>query len=427
MGDMDYLPRVIDTHLERLVSDLPATAVEGAKGVGKTAAAARLAATTIALDDDDQVTLLTADRGRLTRLESPLLIDEWQYYPPVWDLVRRAVDRDQRPGQFILTGSATPLKQPRHSGAGRIVRIRMRPLSLAERQIATPTVSLSALLSDEPTLIQGECGLTLADYVRQIARSGLPGLRAVPDRSISDAIDGYLAEVIDRGTASLDYGIRVPDTLRHWLAAYASATATTAAYTTILNAATPGEPNKPAYTTTLAWREMLTKMWLLDPLPAWTATRNHQADLGQTPKHHLADPALALRLLGLTPDSLLDQPNPDGKPIPRDGTLLGALFESLVTLSVRVYAQPSRARVSHLRTRRGDHEIDLVATREDGKVVAIETKITPTVTDTDVRHLIWLRDKMGPDLLDAVVVTTGTTAYRRPDGVAVVPAGLLGP
>ena len=424
---MDYLPRVIDSSIVRLIEDLPATAIEGAKGVGKTATAARLAKSTVALDDEDQVTLLAADRDRLTRLACPLLIDEWQYYPPVWDLVRRAVDRDPRPGQFILTGSATPVEKPRHSGAGRIVRIRMRPLSLAERQLVEPTVSLAALLSGTTIPVEGECGLTLPDYVHEIARSGFPGLRHVPDRSIADALDGYLAEVVDRGTVHLDYGVRAPDTLRHWLAAYASATSTTAAYTTILNAATPGEPNKPAYTTTLAWRELLTRMWLLDPLPAWTGTRNHQADLGQAPKHHLVDPALALRLLGLTEASLLEQPNPDGKPILREGTLAGALFESLVTLSVRVYAQALRANVSHLRTRRGDHEIDLIVTREDGKVVAIETKLTPAVTDADVRHIAWLRDKIGNDLLDAVVVTTGTAAYRRPDGVAVIPAVLLGP
>ena len=129
---------------------------------------------------------------------------------------------------------------------------------------------------------------------------------------------------------------------------------------------------------------------------------------------------------GLAPPSG-SEPRPGSVRVPRDGTLLGALFDSLVTLSVRVYAQACRARVSHLRTRRGDHEVDIVVTREDGRVLAIETKLAPVVGDADVRHLKWLKDKLGPDVTDMVVVTTGRAAYRRPDGVAVVPADLLGP
>lgn len=112
--------------------------------------------------------------------------------------------------------------------------------------------------------------------------------------------------------------------------------------------------------------------------------------------------------------------------MPRDGPLLGALFESLVTLSVRVYAQRSRANVHHLRTPRGDREIDLVVARPDGRIIVIEVKLSPSVGADDVKHLLWLQDKMGDDVLDAVIVTTGKAAYRRPDGVGVVPAALLG-
>jgi len=112
--------------------------------------------------------------------------------------------------------------------------------------------------------------------------------------------------------------------------------------------------------------------------------------------------------------------------IPRDGTLLGALFESLVTLSVRVYAQANEARVSQLRTLGGEHEVDLIVERADGRIVAIEVKLASSIDDGDVRHLRWLGDRMGADLLDSVVVTTGIEAYRRGDGIAVVPAALLG-
>jgi predicted AAA+ superfamily ATPase len=147
--------------------------------------------------------------------------------------------------------------------------------------------------------------------------------------------------------------------------------------------------------------------------------------LGQTPKHHLADPALAARLLGLTRDALLDG---GGTPIgPQAGSMLGHLFEFLVTLCVRVPAQAAETEVAHMRTRNGDHEVDLVLIRDDGRVLAIEVKLASTVEDKDVRHLRWLAEHLGDQLLDALVINTGPSAYRRPDGIGVLPLGLLAP
>ena len=140
--------------------------------------------------------------------------------------------------------------------------------------------------------------------------------------------------------------------------------------------------------------------------------------------HQLADPALTARLLGVDTGALVDGA-PAGPPIPREGTLLGALFESLVTLSVRTCAQANEARVGHLRTRGGEHEIDLIVERRDGRVVALEVKLSATVDDAATRHLAWLAERLGPDLLDAAVITTGHEAYRRADGIGVIPAGLL--
>jgi predicted AAA+ superfamily ATPase len=171
---------------------------------------------------------------------------------------------------------------------------------------------------------------------------------------------------------------------------------------------------------------VLSSLWLIDSLDAWMPGTNDLTRLGRSPKHQLADPALAARLLGTDADALLagsEAPAPDLQ----RGTLLRALFEHLVALSVQVYAQLSDASVHHLRTRNGDHEIDLVVRRPDGRVLAIEVKLSRSVSDADVRHLHWLRDRIGPDLVDAVVITTGRDAYRRTDGVAVVPAALLGP
>ncbi len=162
------------------------------------------------------------------------------------------------------------------------------------------------------------------------------------------------------------------------------------------------------------------------PVPGWNPSRNHIAKLNAAPKHQLVDSALAARLLGVSTEALLSGRS-EGLRVPRDGTLLGALFESLVTLNVRVYAQSAEARVHHLRTQGGGHEIDLIVERGDHRVLAIEVKLSATVSDHDVRHLNWLKAEMGAGLLDAIVVTTGNYAYRRADGIAVVPAALLGP
>lgn len=424
---MGYAPRVVDGQLDALLSGLPAVVVEGPRAVGKTATASRRAATVLALDDPAERALLEADRDRLTRLAKPLLIDEWQLHPAAWDLVRRAVDAGAAPGSYLLTGSATPTKAPTHTGAGRIVRVRLRPMSLAERGLDNPSVSLEGLLSGTRPPVAGECSVTLAQYAEEIVAGGFPGLRALPADVRPAALDGYLDAVVEHDVAELGQVVRRPGTLRAWLRAYAAATSSTASYNAILDASTPGHSDKPAKTTTIAYRDILERLWLLEPVPAWTGTRSALAPLGRSPKHQLADPALAARLLGVGAGALLDTPHPDGSPIPRDGTLLGALFESLVTLGVRTYAAAAGAEVSHLRTQRGEHEVDLIVTRDDGRMVAIEVKLAAVPSDRDVRHLHWLRERAGEDLLDAVVVTTGPAAFRRADGIAVIPAALLGP
>jgi predicted AAA+ superfamily ATPase len=143
-------------------------------------------------------------------------------------------------------------------------------------------------------------------------------------------------------------------------------------------------------------------------------------------KHHLVDPALAARLLRVGPGDLLRGTAP--KPLtPKDGGLLGALFESLVTLSIRVYAQAAEAAVGHFRAYGGEREVDLIVKGESGRVLAVEVKLTATPSERDGRHLTWLEQEIGEELLDKLIITTGASAYRRPDGIAVVPAALLGP
>lgn len=421
-----YRPRIVDAEFDRLLTALPAIAFQGAKAVGKTRTAKQRAATVWELDNEAHLAIAHAEPKQLLTGTTPVLIDEWQHVPPLWNVVRRAVDDGAGAGSYVLTGSAVPKSSGLHSGAGRIVTLRMRPLSLVERGIAQATVSLADLLTGERGPITGKCASDLAQYVNEIVASGFPGLRAYSGAALRAQLDSYIGHIIDREFPELGHKVRKPDALRRWMAAYAAATATTTKWEKIRAAATPGHGVAPTRAAAHPYRDILERLWILDPVPAWLPTRSYLKRMAQPPKHHLVDPALAARLVGIDADALLAGEDA-GPKIPRDGTFLGALFDSLVTQSVRVYAQHSGTDVKHMRTGQGEHEIDLIVERPNGKVVAIEVKLTQVPTETDVRHLLWLRDQIGADLLDAVVVTTGTHAFRRPDGIAVVPAALLGP
>lgn len=426
---MSYRPRILDVELDELLPALAAIAIEGAKGVGKTATAERRATSAVHFDDPAQRAIAEADLTVVLRRDPPVLLDEWQRVPAVWDAVRRAVDADASPGRFLLTGSALPSTAPAHSGAGRIVSLRMRPMTLAERGLAVPTVSLRALLSGTKPALAGTTRAQLADYVDEILRSGFPAFRSIEGRALRTHLDSYLARIVNRDFKEQGMTVRRPETLRRWMTAYAAATSTTASLEKIRDAATGDEREKPAKATGLLYREVLERLWIVDPVPPWLPSNSRLTALAQAPKHQLVDPALAARLLHVDRDALQDAAPLEGAALalaPRDTTLLGRLFEALVTLDVRVYAQASEATVHHLRTHAGRQEVDLIVARDARRVVAIEVKLRAAVGDDDVRHLHWLREQIGDDLLDALIITTGPQAYRRPDGIGVVPAALLG-
>lgn len=422
-----YRRRVVDDELDQLIAGgASALSIEGAKGIGKSATAAQRADTVFALEDPTVRVIVESDPRRIVS-DGSVLIDEWQHAPATWDVVRRAVDAGASPGQFLLTGSASDLRRGVHSGAGRILQVRMRPMTLVERGVGSPSVSLAVLLHGERLPIDGDTDVDLERYVDEIVRSGFPGLRHLDARVRRSQLHGYVERIIDRDIADLTgRTVRNQAALRRWLRSYAAATATSASYEKIRDAATSGDGDKPARSTTQPYRDALEALYLLDPVPAWSPSRSHIAELGEAPKHHLIDPALAASLLGVGAGALLDGEAGDVRH-PRDGTFLGALFESLMTLQVRVFAQSAETRVGHLRTHRDQHEVDLIIERDDGKVIAVEVKLSPTVDDHTVRHLRWLDEQIGDKLLDAIVITTGRFAYRRPDGIAVIPGALLGP
>jgi predicted AAA+ superfamily ATPase len=425
---MDYLPRVADQQLARTLTGLPAVIIDGAKAVGKTATAGRAAGSAIHLDDPAELAVLQADRASIENLAPPVLIDEWQLDQPIWDAVRRSVDANRAPGRFILTGSANPRTTRIHSGAGRMVHLRMRPMSLSERTGQATPVSFAALAAGTLGKVDAAAPTRLDGYVDEILASGLPGIRSDPEEFRPAQIDSYITDAVSKEMPALGAMIRRPAALRSWLAAYAAATSTTTSLEKIASAVSPDA--RPARSTIEDYREALTQLWLLDELPAWAGDGRLRA-LTHTPKRHLADPALACRLLRATRSDLLSGRWPRGASVTNkglvNGPLVGALFESLVTLSVRVLAEAVGADVSHLRTHRGEREVDLVVETSEGGLVAIEVKLAQVADEAAVAHLNWFGAQFPDRMVDRVVINTGPKAYRRTDGVLVLPLALLGP
>ncbi|MDR1138158.1 MAG: DUF4143 domain-containing protein, partial [Synergistaceae bacterium] len=416
---------------EGLLLDLPAIAIDGLKGIGKTDSSKSIARSVFELDREQDRLMVFNDMSSLSKATPPVLVDEWQKIPAVWDFIRREVDEQKKAGYYLLTGSVSAKNLDVHSGAGRIVRMRMYPLSLQERGLDKASVSIDSLFSQKRPFsepVSGETNVSFEEYLNEIALSGLPGLRIGQEKNRRLMIGSYLDNLLTHDFAQEGVRIRQPRTLRKWLAAYAAAISTTTGYNEILDAATPGEGNKPAAKTTIAYREVLGRLWLIDELMAWTDGENYYSRLKKTPKHYLADTAFAIHLLGISMDSLLGK---EGATVVNTrfdkahGNIIGRLFEALVYQSLKVYTSVNNAEISYFHTQNGDREIDFILSR-DSKTIAIEVKTAPFVDDADIRHLRWLKAEMGDALTDAAVITTGNLAYRTEDGIAVVPAALLG-
>jgi len=417
---MAYNDRIIDHVLDELLPSLPAILLDGPKAVGKTTTALQRAKTVKRLDREAERMMAQADPTWALRGENPILLDEWQKTPEVWGRIKDAVDSNYSGGQYILTGSMP--NQETHSGAGRITAIRMRPLSFAERQITQPSISLHDLLQGTAS-IEGQTGINIDDYCAEMMHSGFPAIRTLQGIPLRVALDGYIERVIDADVRDMGLAIRKPATLKAWMTAYAAATATTASWEAIRDAANSGSTEQPAKTTVLPYRDALTRLRILDELPAWLPTRNQFARVSQAAKHYLADPALALRLMNYDAETVRTAMNfGSGK---YDGPLVGRLFEALVVLSVRTYADASFAKAMHFRERDGRHEVDLIVERQDGKILAMEVKLSATISDDDVKHLKWLKREIGDDLIDSVVIYAGEFAYRK-DGIAFIPLSMLG-
>ena len=419
-----YIPRIVDQQISDLVASYPAIVIDGPKAVGKTSSASQVANTVLRVDVPRIKESLENNPDQLASADKPVLIDEWQHYPPIWDAVRRFVDDSAQPGSYILAGSAYPATAKIHSGAGRIIHLRMRPLSLQERQLATPVVSLKECLQGTIAKANGMTQLTAVDYIHELVRSGFPAIWLAKEENRGMLLDSYIDNIVNKEFPELGQSIRRPDSLLRWLRAYATASGTSASYTSILDIATPGESNKLSRSTMETYRNALTGLWLMDEVPAWNPLEGGFSRLKQSPKHFLADPAITARLLGFDEKMLLEGAE-DTRFDNSYGTLVGRLFESLIALSLQTYATANNAKLGYMRSRNGDREVDFIV-HQGRKIVAIEVKFSPTVTDSDVRHLKWLRDEYGKHFMEGIIITTGESAYRRHDEILVVPAALLG-
>ncbi|MEO8571953.1 MAG: DUF4143 domain-containing protein [Chloroflexota bacterium] len=416
---MDYRPRLADAALNVLLHATGAVVIEGPRGCGKTATARHAAASEVLLDLDASARAVgLLEPALLLDGDRPRLIDEWQVVPNIWNQVRHEVDAANEPGQFILTGSAVPSDDlSRHSGAGRFGRLRMRPMSLAESGHSTGTVSLAAILGgDDPRA--PESGLGLKDLVDRIAIGGWPNLQARPVESALTVLRGYIDETRRLDVRRADGIARDPESVGRVLRSLARHVSTSASARSI--AADVGGVDGPIdHHTVLDYIRALTRIFVIEDLPAWSPALRSRTPLRSAPTRHFVDPSLAVAALGTTPRRLL-----------QDVETLGLLFESLVVRDLRIYAQALDATVYHYRDG-SDLEADAIIEGRDGSWSAFEVKLGPGAIDDAATTLLRITDRVDPERHGrptALCVITGWGfAYRRRDGVAVIPIGALAP
>lgn len=415
-----YLPRFADDELAVRLGATGAVLIEGPRGCGKTETALRAARSAVRLDRDEQARATgLVDPALLLDGPRPRLIDEWQLVPRVWNQVRSDVDdHPDETGRFILTGSSVPVDdETRHSGSLRFTRLRMRPMSLAESGQSTGDVSLAALFDGESPRA-GDPGLTIRDLVERIAVGGWPALigRSVDDALV--ALRGYLDETRRADLLRLDGVRRDPENVERVLRSLARHVATSASARSI--AADIGGADGPIdYHTVLEYTNALTRLFVIEDLPAWSPALRSRSALRAAPTRHFVDPSLAVAALGTGPQRLL-----------QDVETLGLLFESLVVRDLRIYAQTIDANVLHYREDSG-LEADAIVQRRDGKWAAFEVKLGQAAVDDAAKSLLRVAERVdagrhGPPAALAVITGWGY-AYRRPDGVAVIPVGALAP
>ena len=424
MKEERYRPRVLDRQVEEYLSAFGAVCIEGPKWCGKTWTSSYHSQSAIYLGDPagnfQNRQLAQLSPALVLEGEYPRLIDEWQEVPPLWDAVRYKVDQDSRKGQFILTGSATPNhKGILHSGAGRIGRIRMCPMSLWESGDSSGQVSLEQLCRGELSpAMTGE--VDLKALIPLTIRGGWPGSLGLPPEQAALLPGAYLDAVIDDDVYRMDGVKRDTQKMRQLLRSLARNESTTATNKTLMRDIKAVDDEDIDGNTVAAYLNIFQRLFLTDNQPPFSTGIRSSVRVKQAEKRHFADPSLACALLKATPAGLLG-----------DLETLGFLFEALCERDLRIYAQSFGGSLYHYQDYSG-REIDAVIELSDGTWCAFEIKLGANQIDAAAENLLDIQrqfqaDPKGrpPEVL-CVLCGLANAAYRRPDGVFVVPLTALG-
>ncbi len=423
MKKAEYRPRIIDRQVEEYLSAFGAICIEGPKWCGKTWTSSYHSRSEIYIGDPSG----NFQNRRLAELspelvldgDTPRLIDEWQEVPPLWDAVRYKVDQTPQKGQFILTGSATPNhKGILHSGAGRIAKLRMRPMSLYESGDSSGKVSLKKLCSGHltPTMTGN---VDLKKLIDLIIRGGWPGNLTLSTQQAALLPAEYLNAVIDDDVYRIDGIKRDTSKMRLLLRSLARNESTTATNKTLMRDIKAIDDEDMDSATVSAYLDIFKRLFITDNQPPFSAGIRSSVRIKQAEKRHLSDPSLACSLLKATPEGLLG-----------DLETLSFLFESLCERDLRIYAESFGANLYHYQDYK-NQEIDAVIELPDGQWCAFEIKLGANQIDEAAGNLSVIKQQIEedpegkPPAVLCVLCGMSNAAYRRPDGVFVVPITAL--
>lgn len=417
---MHYRARVVDAELREKLKSSGAVLIEGPKACGKTETARQVAVSEVLLDVDERARAAAeVDPALVLAGLTPRLIDEWQVEPKIWNHVRRAVDDRKAPGQFILAGSAAPADDAtRHSGAGRISRLRMRPMSLFESGVSDGSISLQRLLEGAGAEA-GDRGIELADLAEALVRGGWPAFQEAPLTAATAGVGDYLEEICRTDINQVDGVRRDPNRVRRLIRSLARNVATHVAMTTLAADSADGGESPMKSHTVSEYLAALRRLFVVEEQPPWEPHLRSRSILRKSPKWHFVDPSLAAAALGADPQTLL-----------RDLNLLGFMFESLVVRDLRIYSQAIQGRVSQFLDNKG-LEVDAIVEIASGWA-AFEVKLGGEARiEQAARSLLKFagevdKKRSGEPVALAVIVAGGY-GYVREDGVQVVPITALGP
>lgn len=405
-----YRPRAIEALLVRLLSEIPAVLITGPRACGKTTTAARYAATTVRLDRPSEAVAFRADPDAALRgLEEPVLLDEWQTVPELLGAIKRAVDADPRPGRFLLTGSVrADLDPTAWPGTGRLIRLAMHPLTVAERLGRPEAPPLLDRLSRGEPLTVPTGSPDLRGYLDLALESGFPEAAFSLSPPVRQHwLESYVDQLLTQDISQVDAGRDVAR-MRRFLEAYAVNSAGIVDDKTLYDSA--GINRK----TALAYERVLTSLSIVEGVPAWSSNRLKR--LVRSLKRYLVDPALLAGILRV-----------DAQAVMRDGNLLGRVLDTFVLaqLRVEVTVAAARPRLYHLRQEQGRREIDVLAELGAERIIGIEIKADGAPDRQAARHLEWLRDELHDRFIAGLILHTGTRSYRLGERIQAAPISTL--